>query len=45
MVGELGTFWWLVFQHGVTINLISSLTSVGFDLALLYYSTSLYTGN
>ena len=34
-----------MFQHGVAINLISSLTLVGFDLALLYYSTSLYTGN
>ena len=34
-----------MFQHGVAINLISSLASVGFDLALLYYSTSLDTGS
>ena len=34
-----------MFQHGVAINLIPSLTSVGFELSLSYYSTSLYTGN
>ena len=36
----------LLFQRGVAIIFISTLTSVGLDLALLYYAylMSLYTG-
>ena len=33
-----------MFTYDVAINLISILTSVGFNLALLYYVMSLYTG-
>ena len=33
-----------MFQHGVAKNFTSFLASVDFDLALSYYSTSLYTG-